>query len=71
MSDEVIELLKWDIVEYYGLISTSIDPDSSFNPLVSTGALLLEARSSFHLKCNYFVVEYSKYVVITGLAQRA
>lgn len=71
LSDEVLGLLKWDIVEYYGLISTSIDCDSCFNPLVSAGALLLETRSPLHSKCNYLVVEYSKFVVITGLAQRA
>jgi hypothetical protein len=71
LSVEVLELLKWDVIEYYGLISTSIDPEGSFNPLVNTGALLLEAKSSFHFKCNYYVVEYGKFAVITGLAQRA
>ena len=33
--EDTLGLLKWDIVEYYGLASLELDIDADFNPLAS------------------------------------
>jgi hypothetical protein len=71
VNGNVLDLIKWDLVEYFGLASTAIDPDGPFNPLVSSGALLLKARSTFHGEYVYYLVRYGNKAIITGLAVRA
>ena len=70
-SDDIIKLFSWDIVEYYGLASTIIDPNGDFNPLVSNGAIQLSVSSIFHSSHVYYVVEIGTQEIITGLAVRA
>jgi len=65
------KLLTYDIVEYYGLASTSTDSNNDFNPLISNGAVLLNVRSEFHSEYIYYVVEYGNKAIVTGLATRA
>ena len=46
--DNLIKLLAWDIVEYYGLASTALDSEGEFNPLVSNGAIKISVQSDFY-----------------------
>ena len=53
LSDGVLELLKWDIVEYYGLISTSIEPAGTTElvnepPVDSVPKAEISSASSFN-----------------------
>lgn len=68
--ENIIKLLVWDIVEYYGLASTVIDSAADFNPLVSKGAIQITVQSSFHKQCVYYIVPISNYAIVTGLAIR-
>ena len=70
-NDDIIKLFSWDIVEFYGLASTIIDPNGDFNPLVSKGAIQLSVNSTFHSSYVYYVVEIDKQAIVTGLAVRA
>jgi len=71
VNGNVLELLKWDLVEYFGQASIAKNSEGPFNPLVSNGALLLKAKSSFHGQYVYYVVSYGSKAIITGLAVRA
>ncbi len=69
--DNLIKLFAWDIVEYYGLASTALDPEGGFNPLVSNGAIKVSVQSDFYESCVYYVVQIANFAVVTGLAIRA
>ena len=69
--DNLIKLLAWDIVEYYGLASTALDSEGEFNPLVSNGAIKISVQSDFYESCVYYVVQIANFAVVTGLAIRA
>jgi hypothetical protein len=64
------KLFAWDIVEYYGLASTSNDPEGEFNPLVSRGAIRVDVQSSFHIPCVCYIVEIGNFAIITCLGER-
>ena len=68
---DLIKLFAWDIVEYYGLASTAVDPEREFNPLVSNGAIKVSVQSDFHNSCVYYVVQITSFAIFTGLAIRA
>ena len=68
-----IDMLLWDIVEYYGMASTRLNPKGCFNPLVSKGALeiSIKTESIFHESLVYFLVEIEDQAILTGFGIRA
>lgn len=70
-SQNTIDLFLWDIVEYFGLVSTASNPDGDFNPLVRNGALGVEIQSSHYSSSAIFVVVIGKAAIITWLSSRA
>jgi hypothetical protein len=49
-------LVEWDIFEYFGLLSTQLNPDGEFNNLVKNGGFSVEITSNFYTKSTIFVV---------------
>ncbi|EHK9182004.1 TPA: hypothetical protein GRR81_25475 [Vibrio parahaemolyticus] len=66
--EDTLGLLKWDIVEYYGLASLELDIDADFNPLVRKGAIQFTMCPSSHESHVYYVIPISNYAIVTGLA---
>jgi hypothetical protein len=74
VNKEQLDLLLWDIVEYYGLASTALDPDDQFNPLLSKGAYriyLKEEEKCFHKEYVYLACLLQDQVILTGFGFRA
>jgi hypothetical protein len=65
------KLFLWDIVEYFGLASTALNPNGDFNPLVSKGALAVEVHSSHYSSSTVFVVVIEKHAIVIWLSVRA
>lgn len=61
-------LLDWDITEYFGLASTSVDPNGDFNPLVRKGAVEVKIASKHYQSCAHFVVPIGEHAIFVGLA---
>lgn len=70
VSEDAIKLFMWDIIEYYGLISTALNPDGDFNPLVSNGALEVEVKSPHYLSGSIFVVVIEEVAIVMWLHVR-
>ena len=72
-TEDQIYMLLWDIVEYYGMASTQVNPDGPFNPLVSEGALEITVKQEepFHKELIYFLVQIENQAILTGLGIRA
>ena len=66
-------MLVDDIVEYYGIASTSLNPKGCWNPLLSNGALeiSIKSESRFHESLVYFLVEIEDQAILTGFEIRA
>ena len=67
-----IDMLLWDIVEYYGIASSQLD-SQKFNVLVSEGAyeIRVSSESNFHESLVYFLVPIKNQAILTGLGIRA
>jgi len=72
-SKDQITMLTDDIIEYYGMASTRINPKGPFNPLVSKGALEISIKSekTFHEELVYFLVQIENQAILTGFGIRA
>ena len=72
-TEDQIYMLLWDIVEYYGVASTKMNPKGPFNPLVSEGALEITVKEEepFHKELIYFLVKIENQAILTGLGIRA
>lgn len=70
-ADQVTMLID-DIVEYYGLASTTLNPEGVWNPLLK-GALEITVKdeSNFHESSIYFLVEIEDQAILTGFGIRA
>lgn len=62
-----LENVDWNIIEYYGLASTSINENGPWNPVVSGESLLLEFESAESTKVLELIVEIEKYAIVTFL----
>ena len=69
--ENILKLLAWDVVEYYGLASTELDPNGELNPLVHNGAILINIQSQRYESFVYYIVALPGYAIITGIAIRA
>jgi hypothetical protein len=65
---EINKLFAWDIVEYYGLASTSLGGE--WNPLVRNGAIHLQLKSVRHASLNYFFVVIGDCLVVMDLSEK-
>ncbi|SFM71189.1 hypothetical protein [Marinobacter zhejiangensis] len=69
VSRENIKNLDWNLVEYYGLISTAEDESGPWNRLVGQKHVLLESENDKGWVDIVFFVEYENFVVATFLAK--
>jgi hypothetical protein len=67
LDDDSLTNLDWNLVEYYGLIATSENPEGKWNPVVSEKSYLFEVEMSDHQMQKLIFVEYEKFVVLTWL----
>ncbi len=72
-TEDQVYMLIWDIVEYYGIASTAVNPKGPFNPLVSEGALKITVKQEdvFHKELAYFLVQIENQAILTGFGIRA
>ena len=68
-----IDMLVWDVVEYYGVASTTLNSKGCFNPLVREGAfeISIKSESMFHESLVYFLVPIEDQAILTGFGIRA
>jgi len=67
---DTIKLFEWDIVEYFGLASTSIDKERSFHPTVSNGAIVLKLKSKKFKSLVYYFVEIGGFMATVTLSEK-
>ncbi len=60
-----IKMILEDINEYYGLMSTSIDAEGAFHPLIKGPVYQLKIDTGDFYRSFYFLVKINKYFVIT------
>lgn len=60
-----IKNIDWNLVEYYGLISTAEDEKGAWNRLISQESTLLEYSDKQDNKAALFIVEYNDFFVLT------
>lgn len=61
-----IDNIDWNLIEYYGLISTAEDENGSWNRLVGQKSILLEYNDS-NGKATMFLIEHANFIVLTYL----
>jgi len=64
-----LEQLDWNLVEYYGLISTAENESGSWNRLVGQRHTVLEYTDDAGNDGTIFFVEHETFVVMTYLAE--
>jgi len=71
-TENQVTMLIDDIVEYYGLASTTLNPEGVWNPLLE-GALEITVKdeSNVHESLVYFLVEIEDQAILTGFGIRA
>ena len=70
-TENQVTMLIDDIVEYYGLASTTLNPKGVWNPLLE-GAfeITVKDESNFHESLVYFLVEVENQAILTGFGIR-
>ena len=63
-------MLLEDIIEYYGLASTSINPEGVFHPPIRSTVHRLDIRNEKYEHCLYFVLQIEDMYVLTRLCKR-
>lgn len=62
-----LDNLDWNLIEYYGLISTSDQEDGPWNRLISQAHTALRFIDENGNECLFFLVEFSDFIVVTQL----
>ena len=65
--EETLINLDWNLIEYYGLISTAENENGKWNRLISQKHITLESTSNNGLDSLIFFVEYDDFIVETWL----
>ena len=65
---EIIRSFDWDIVEYFGLASTSVG--NEWNPIVKNGAIVLTLQAKKFKTLVYYFVEVGGFMVVIRLSER-
>ncbi|MCG8519456.1 MAG: hypothetical protein MI794_15810 [Pseudomonadales bacterium] len=63
-------LLVEDITEYYGLASTSMNPEGVFHPLISSTVHRLNIRNEKYEHCLFFVLQIEDMYVLTHFCKK-
>ncbi|MGH1373498.1 MAG: hypothetical protein ACRBBW_15770 [Cellvibrionaceae bacterium] len=63
-------LIVEDINEYYGLISTSLNADGAFHPLISGPVYEVKVRNVDYLDAFIYLVKIEEIFVLTGFSRR-
>jgi len=63
------KIILEDINEYYGLLSTSLNEDGAFHPLISGDVFQLDIRNSRYAKSFFYIVKIETYYVLTYFSQ--
>jgi hypothetical protein len=66
-NDAVVDYIDWNLIEYYGLISTAEDENGPWNRLVSQDSHIIEYVEEDKTKSVVFFVEHEEFVVATYL----
>lgn len=66
---EVGRQILWDILEFYGLASTSLNEAGVFNPLVAGPVYRLKLQCSEQIESFYFLVRIEDMYVLTYLCK--
>lgn len=69
--DYVTKMVSYDINEFYGVMSTSMNPSGEFHPLLAKDVHSLDIRCASHAREFYFLVEIENVYVVTSLVQKA
>ena len=69
INSDVIKQLDWNLVEYYGLVSTAEDENGPWNRLVGQRHRVLEYIDEAGNDAAVFFVEHKTFVVMTYLAE--
>lgn len=64
------KVTEWDITEYFGLISTDVDPNGSFNVLLDDGGIELSVLSKRYKKSTFVMVKFGDDIVVLHLGIR-
>ncbi|WP_203142915.1 hypothetical protein [Marinobacter mangrovi] len=59
-----------DIIEYYGLASTSINPEGVFHPPIKRTVHRLDIKNENYESCLFFVLQIEDIYVLTGLCKK-
>ena len=71
LPSDTVELLDWDLREYYGLVAGALVPDGPFNPLISGPLFKVRVERSDVEDGEYFLIQIAQYALLTSLVQRA
>lgn len=64
---ECIENIDWNLIEYYGLISTAENEDGPWNRLISQDSYVFEYVDENERKSVVFFVDYDEFMIVTYL----
>ncbi len=64
---KIIGNLSWNLIEYYGLVSSAEDENGCWNRLISQKSTLLEYVDEFNNESVIFYVEHDDFIVATYL----
>ena len=62
-----IKMLRWDLVEYFGLASTAQSDDNDFNPLINGKVVQVDIDSSFYSWNVFIGVDYEDAAICLNL----
>jgi hypothetical protein len=66
-NSEAVKNTDWNLIEYYGLISTAEDESGPWNRLISQNSIFLEFNTEDSYDSVVFFVEHNEFVVSTYL----
>ncbi|MBD9425463.1 hypothetical protein IB232_09050 [Pseudomonas sp. PDM15] len=66
-NSETIKNINWNLIEYYGLISSTEDEEGPWNRLISQNSVCIEHRDEEDQGAITFFVEHHDFVIATYL----
>ena len=68
---KIIHALEFQLLDYYGLISTGVDDNGPFQPLLSEPLYRIEVERNNSPYGAHFLVQIGKYGVVTSISARS
>lgn len=66
-----LKYIDWNLVEYYGLVSSAEDINGPWNRLVAQDSILVEYIDDHDQEAVIFFVEYESYILLTYLGSNS